>query len=109
MWFGGRENFPYGFKGARRAPQPGRLLALDQRHAKLRQLKCGTAPAGHVLRLPQGTVMRRAPRAALRPFGPRRRRRAPGPRHRPRQLGAATGASASTHRAQAAILPAIHR
>jgi hypothetical protein len=79
------EYFLYGFKGAQARRNPGRQLGLDRRHAKLCWLNRGVVPASPGPRLTRGTVMRWAPRAALRPFGPRRRRRTPGPRHRPRR------------------------
>jgi hypothetical protein len=48
------ENFPYGFKGAQARRNPGRQLALDQRHAKLRWLERGATPAWHAPRLTRG-------------------------------------------------------
>ena len=41
-----RENFLYGFKGAQARRNPGRELALDQRHAKLRRIERGVPAAG---------------------------------------------------------------
>jgi hypothetical protein len=92
-------------RSARRARgwQPG----SDRRHPTqaLASMRRSSRPATGRCS-PGEPFARRAPRAALRPFGPRRRRRAPGP-GTGRSWRAAAEPAPGARPAKAAILPAI--
>ena len=85
-----REYFPYGFKGAQRAPNLGWVALLGKRRARMTLTRTRRGSRRSSGGLGGERCAPGRPPAALRHSVPRRRRRASRPRDPPHQLGTAT-------------------